>query len=285
VVFVGSSLTVSHISPAILAQCRSPWDGGWSAFNFGLSDMVPPETFFTVRRILSAEPEALRCLVIEAMPLRLQVSPRAMGMSKTAYWHDAGAMRDVMLALSRTDEPLADRMRLAWRHALLWVRNALNCGRGVAWLSGSGETERSSHEALGPAEDGFVSYTARVQRLARGQADENCVLTEADLRGFERLTRAIRRAGIEPVYVVMPRLEDQRGLLGLRGCDGGVSVLDYSDPNRWPEFYAATNHADELHLNAAGAERLTRVLAADLETVLHDRFRGADAASDKPPIR
>jgi hypothetical protein len=44
----------------------------------------------------------------------------------------------------------------------------------------------------------------------------------------------------------------------------GIMLLDYSDPERYPNLYAPENRRDPGHLNVRGAEIYTRLVARQI---------------------
>ncbi len=81
---------------------------------------------------------------------------------------------------------------------------------------------------------------------------------------LERQASALQAAGIEPVYFIGPGTTREEPFLDLAARGIVPRLLAFNDPTAYPELYQPEVRADRYHLNAQGAELLTRLLVRRL---------------------
>ena len=72
---------------------------------------------------------------------------------------------------------------------------------------------------------------------------------------------ALRREGTEPVFFIGPGTTREQCFLNLYAQGTVPKLLAFNDPDVYPDLYVPEVRADRNHLNAAGAEQLSRRLA------------------------
>ncbi len=77
---------------------------------------------------------------------------------------------------------------------------------------------------------------------------------------LKRQVSALRAAGIEPIYFVGPGTTHEQPFLDLASQGVVPRLFAFNDPAAYPELYRPAVRADRYHLNAQGAELLTRLL-------------------------
>ena len=77
---------------------------------------------------------------------------------------------------------------------------------------------------------------------------------------------SLRDAHIEPVYFIGPVPTPEQPMLDLAAQRVIPKLLAFNDPLAYPELYRPEVRADRYHLNAQGAEILSRLLAQRLAT-------------------
>ena len=100
------------------------------------------------------------------------------------------------------------------------------------------------------------------KELAREQAAEagNVALDPYAQQAYRRYARVIRSSGATPIFLVapiFPQLPSQ-----FSGSPPGL-LLAYNKPSLYPDFYRSAARIDAHHLNPAGAEKFTRLIAED----------------------
>jgi hypothetical protein len=78
----------------------------------------------------------------------------------------------------------------------------------------------------------------------------------------------VRAVGAEPILVVAPTLDPRENF---RELPPGVAVWRYHDVDAYPALYDAENRYDPTHLNDAGAQIFTDLLAARFAELLNTR--------------
>jgi hypothetical protein len=298
-VLIGSSLTHSQLSPGTISAQLAKAGISIRGFNLGIHDMVPAETFFVARRVSDIRPARLRWMVIEVAPFRVAVPRDAGRVSKNVYWHDVRSTVESLRVLAAKVPSWRERAIHSVRHLALACRNYLGTGRGIALLRSRMQGMDFPETVVGYTRDGFVSYDdfiamgydevrrlverfsgqrevyeAEAAKFLEKRAAPSWRLCETELQLYADLIRDLRRHGIEPVFVLLPRLVDQSPLLDLARLSEKPAVIDLSDPARFPLFYNSAYHADVMHLNRQGAEMISIALAERLAPLLEaDRRR------------
>ncbi len=255
------------------------------SFNFAMNSMRGHETEALIRRILAMKPQRLRWAIIElghwtgSIPPALELRPR------TILWHDLpstlAAMRSVFLY---SGQPAVKKVDLAVSHFLHLAANAAAVGRGPQALRSLTRSRGEQRpipswlvEDQGYLQPGWgrnalldhiETYERHVQRLrkqrlrkASKKRPPSVDLTKYNVRALEDQMTGLRQAGVEPVYVLLPELVANHPLHALK--DQGVvrNLLAFDDPGAYPELYLVKHRWDPLHLNTAGAEIFTTLLA------------------------
>jgi hypothetical protein len=112
--------------------------------------------------------------------------------------------------------------------------------------------------------DDFLDHLPHYRRLLRQQPklfEEPDCMTAYHLEMLGRLESAVRALGAEPIFILSPATKPRcevheahrQGLL--------PNLLAIDDARKYPRVYQIENRFDAEHLNRAGAEIYTRLLA------------------------
>ncbi|MEA3208642.1 MAG: hypothetical protein QOE70_1699 [Chthoniobacter sp.] len=264
-VFIGSSRVQFQVIPALFdaaAKTRS--------FNLGVAGMVPPESFYFLRRVLELRLPRLKWIFIELADLD-PVNLRNAGSARAAYWHDARhtliACRDLLRSSRSTEAKLAT----LGEHLRLFGERTAGIGRGATLLAQRVlPPARKDPEAAWLEREGFKPAPAvplNPKQLARIQA---CLaelqggarplvrLRPVYREGLEELIAEIRHAGAEPIFFIAPTFDWRERLTGL---PGGVRLLTFDDEARFGALLDPQYFCDTVHLNERGAALFTAALA------------------------
>ncbi len=89
---------------------------------------------------------------------------------------------------------------------------------------------------------------------------------------FDQMDRALRAAGIEPIYVTPPQLGNFfQGRGAIPELAKRAIVLDLDDPKAHPELFRRELWYDRSHMNREGAKFFSRYLAEQVHTALAKR--------------
>ncbi len=289
-IFIGSSRINFQILPSQF-DARLAADGlRLRSFNCGVPGMFPPEDSYVLDQILAMRPLRLRWIFIEANYLT-GIGKRGLDSTKRQlYWRDwtrTRLMNRSVLALPskparKADQTLAKRWVLVRKkldgleeNTALFLQNALCLGRGSEILESRTALKPAVIEdlsALGKAGDGWVRNQSRVmqgeelgefERAIAARAVKPAEPKEMDAVSQESLASMlakIEKAGALPVIVIPPTTL-ARYLYPKPELAARYPILDFSDVRRYPALYARENRLDAGHVNTAGAEIFTRLLA------------------------
>lgn len=253
-------------------------------FNAGYDAMWPPESLFMMRQLLAMKPKRLKYVFIECLDIYADLSPETRDTRRTAYWHDLqhtamawGSIRDQQFAGTRGWE-------LAATHAEILLRNWTNQGRGAEWLGYEFGVERRKKESRWepPAawkdnggyepEDDQPLAGEELKRFLAGVEARKKSLPPAPMkptlrRAFAEMLAEIKAAGCTPIVLITPTVRADENF---EGFPPEVAVWRYHDPKQYPALYEPGNRHDFTHLNHAGAQAFTELLATRFATMLKD---------------
>jgi hypothetical protein len=90
---------------------------------------------------------------------------------------------------------------------------------------------------------------------------------------YRQLADEVRRAGAVPIFLVTPNVVQTR--LGFSPESGvAATVLSFNNAQEYPQLYRKEMRFDSDHLNGAGSEYFTRLLAGEfLERMRQNEIR------------
>jgi hypothetical protein len=291
VLFVGSSRVYQQIVPAVFDRVAAQNGVPVKSFNAGIAGMMSPESGYLVEAILRLPHRRLRWVIFEATPLETET--RGANTSRFAYWHDGTRFGFVIRALweeavvqlrAQPRAGFSARCQVwtafaghAWVHFHGWLLRQSNINGGVdvlnRWAKSPGSSV-SPRKVLGERGDGWVPADKRYQVMAldvRAKYEESYrarLSTPAarDLgypacqSALQQSIASMTQSGLRPILFIPP-MTVERNFFPDEEIEQKVSVFDFSDVRRFPELYAPEHRTDIGHVNSAGAEALSAILA------------------------
>ncbi len=281
--FLGSSRFFHQVIPKQFDETVAAATGQkLRSFNISCDALWPPESFYFLRQVLALHPARLRWVVIELMQIDPRIRDPEKPTRREAYWHDWEHTRMAWNGMEYWPKLTKEERRtFAIGHAFLLLEQWVNMGRGAeilepillnpkerterteAWMANEGFRAGPDHGL--PANE-LKDYNELLEKL-KGKFDPIKVhppLSDA----IGKVTKEIRAAGAEPVFVIGPSLNFRENFVGL---PGNVLLLPFNDPNKFPSLYNPDIHYDSWHLNGKGAIEFTDFLARDFAAHFHDR--------------
>ncbi|HEX8296266.1 MAG TPA: hypothetical protein VF593_08195, partial [Chthoniobacteraceae bacterium] len=261
------------------------------SFNAGVAGMRPPEDAYFFDLILRNPPKNLRWVFIELASIRLNMDEEKKQTMRAQYWHDFLRMKilwqratllkpasrkkqTLKRALTELREPMGEFLE----HLELFVRHHTHLGRGTILTSRlmtkvPPQPLRPSALSLGENLAGWIP-TGRPEAMnAANQLKYEQELAERRAKpavkdladpvsqdALEEMIRKIERLGATAVLVVPPTT-GKKNFYPRPEHERRLTILDFSDLEKYPELYAIENRLDSDHVNTAGAEVFTRLLA------------------------
>ena len=293
--FIGSSHIHHQIAPAIFDQTMRAAGHPTHAFNLGLNGMVPPENFYVLDQILKTKPRNLKWVFVELDELQTKPFPGTEGTGRALYWHDwkrtALVLRATLEAdprdgpvalLRRIGEVLAprpatsERRNLLFLHSALFAENLVNVGQRndlARWVRGLWKKRRPSKD-IGPNDDGYSPLnkemmTGEEAGQAPGGETEVRFVSALTASAYRQLADDVRRIGAVPIFLVTPNVVQTR-LDFRRESEVGATVMAFNNAKDYPQLYRKEMRFDSDHLNGAGSEYFTRLLAENFFQRLHE---------------
>jgi hypothetical protein len=290
--FIGSSHVHHQIAPAIFDGTMRAAGHPTHALNLGQNGMVPPENFYVLEQILKTKPRNLKWVFVELGELETKPFLGNEQTSRVLYWHDwkrtalvlrailGAAPEDGAVAVWRGigeivafRPTMSERRNLLFFHSVLFAKNFANVGQRsdlARWVRGLWKDEMRSKD-IGPNGDGYtpINNEMTATEATNDQANlpsagENEVrfVSAFAASAYLQLADDVRRSGAVPIFLVTPNVVQTR--LGFRPESGvSATVMSFNNAKDYPELYRKEMRVDPDHLNAAGSEYFTRLLAED----------------------
>ncbi len=289
---LGSSHLRQGFDEALLERELGAEGIEFRAFNFGVPGLRSLEQGFLLEHLLAQQPARLKWVVLEAGPIRVGAErDYEHGDDPTAITARAIQCRSfatswrALAAIHRGALPLSEKAVRAGRELELLARNQLNLGVLADRLSGARRAARQELAGvplgLGaesrPQERAQIAqarvernraartdatYRAVAQQVAAGNR-ERVSAADLDLGFYSWLERAAARAGAHVVYVTAPSATASTDALSLAELGELAPLIHLNDPERFPELFQSELRRDLDHLNPVGAERFSRLFAAE----------------------
>ena len=290
--FIGSSHVRHQIAAAVFERTMRAGGHPTRAFNLGINGMFPPENCYLLDQILKIKPRNLKWVFVELDELETKPFPGTERTPRALYWHDwqrtalvlraildAGPEDGAAALVRRIGEILvstpamAERRNLLFFHSVLFAENFANVGQRsdlVRWVRSLWKKGRRSKD-IGPNGDGYtplnkemtasqaIDYKTDLQRLGETEAEFVSALAAS---AYRQLAEDVRRSGAVPIFLVTPNVVQSR--LGFRPESGvAATVMSFNNATEYPELYRKEMRVDPDHLNGAGSEYFTKLLAED----------------------
>ena len=276
VLAIGSSRTYRQIIPQIFDSTANAAGKDVRLFNLGVDGMRPPEDTYLLEQALALRKKPLKLVLVECNDLRFELRPEDENTVRAVYWHDAkrlATMARLALAKGGRKRAPGDRWKQFGSHVEYWFQNVTSLGRGNELLSAALFDTKPVRNAVGL--DGFKDSPKRdglpADELSRFEKDVSEMrkspprpyaadpVSQAELAEKRRI---IEKAGAKMVLIVPPFPMTKRFLPDDESLR--ATVLDFSNPNEFPELYAPENRLDEGHTNRTGSEIFTRMIVERL---------------------
>ncbi len=283
--FIGTSRIYHHILPSRFDQLMAERGVPTHSFNAGIDAMRAPEDAYMLDQILRLHRGQLRWVFLESNAVRPLIDEDKRNTNRLVYWHDWERLsilfheefddRKESKHLRGVIKNLWDPAGEFLAHAGIFVQNTVNYGRGCAplgnWLNP--DFAPIDWRPLGPKEDGFAEIplpkademTKNLAELRRDITlrrqrptvpDDGSAASQAALR---TMLKKIAEAHATAVLIIPPTTASKV----FRPVPGSATapLFDFCNLEKYPELYEERVRLDTSHMNTAGAEIFTRLLA------------------------
>lgn len=291
VLFFGSSRIYNQVIPEVFDATanQSGAPETINSYNFGVPAMRAIDSAVLLEDVLADPPENLKWVFFESIldkgyePIPNARTYRAM------YWHDWENTGLAARYIFNSDESLPQKGVLFGSHLLPFLYNHINVGRLFNQVLPSDfSAEEQTVAAEFTAQEGFyalretsdpnrqafladqVGYQAAVSELGsqvEPTADKAYLSANKQML-LERITKTIRAAGAEPIFVEPPSLHPENDFQAAKALGTIDTLLSYKKPSEFPQLYAPKQRHDADHLNETGAREFTQLLAQDFREAI-----------------
>ena len=291
-VLLGSSRTGRQVIPAVFDRAMAAAGIPTRTYNLGIEGMRPPMDMLVLEKALAGRVKPLKFLIVECIPLQSLMSEEDKWTTQSIFTHDAKRLMVFWRHAWATplDEPFRGsrylrRLReylpefaVHFRH-FIW--NYARISEGSARLAAAITGVPRKELLQTPPPDGFYIRETELEPLAgkelkRYQKDLAAMRAkppklqhlDAVNQGELREKKALAdRFGAKLVLVSPPFIKSSN--FHPRDMED-VVFIDYSDANRYPEFYAPESRRDYGHLNDDASIGYTKSLAERIAAALRD---------------
>ena len=297
VLYVGTSRFVRGVDNKLIDERLAERGIEVRSFNLAVGGMGSFEQDYLLHWALSHRPARLKWIFYEGGPIGMGVrddhifrNPDNTWSEREVYWHTPVETWRVLGAIARLPVTTWRKLELALTHVQLFGWKFVNYGRGGSFLR---ERRKSAHE-LGQWNDTMAELeqarghqgleTATKGRNSRERKEllsdpaafearmaaipaENRAsvpLEEVNLELYRAQFRDAQAHGARLVYVVAPQYESSPERLRLHEAGVIPELLNYNDPERYPELFRIENRFDKGHLNRQGVILFSERLARDI---------------------
>lgn len=296
--FLGSSRFYYALDPAVFDARTRALGRPTRSFNLAVSGHRQHDVGAVVDWLLAHKPKTLRRVVIELHSFDLHERAYDWMSDQLLEMHTVRQFLPRCRSVLLSQHSWLEKLRQLWFVCAHTLPNELRCGQGPRILDdrlarerGQPLADRAWREGWMPIEEEDLPHlrAGREAFLADPAATRNVVALRVQdvappfLRGGFNIAaacaqaEALRRAGIEPIYVVMPTFVlDNLGRDGVTEFARGVRVFELDRPQLHRPLYEPELFYDASHFGTAGARVFSAYLA---ELVLEC----ADRPVDVPP--
>ena len=283
--FFGSSRVYNHIAPDVFDDSARTAGVSVNSYNFGIPAMRALDSTVLIEDVLSDPPKNLKWVFFETiLDKGYEPIPNART-HRSMYWHTWENTGLAARYILTSEQAWTSKVVLLTSHLLPTLYRQINVGRlftqvlpsefsakerAVAEVFTGNEGFFPLTEEDAPKRQAFVNdqagYEAQVNQLTTAMskpisADVSLARNKRML--LARVTKAIRKAGAEPIFIEPPSLDKDRDFqIALQ--NGNIdSLLAYKDPARFPQLYQPSQRYDADHLTESASYEFSQLLAKD----------------------
>jgi len=295
--FVGPSTTYNHINAGLFEQRVKALGRTMHAFNFGTPAMHLCEAHSIVRHVLSMDDLDVRWVVFD-LDLAHNAYDHNPFTRRYIGWHDLpGTVCDIRTTLS-TDLPVREQLTRLYHGVRAFVYHAGNAG-ALAQVIGdrviSPTLTDQEREYLASGKRGFLPIDLGVPFNPRrnqrylmelgtyrqlGDHVWGVTADEDDLPKLingvvyqKQMVELLESRSIQSAFFVSPDLNRDEDYQDMLSRETGTVIFAFNDIDAYPGLYHVDYRFGLRHLNGAGADRFTGLLAEQYSRYLDQTGR------------
>ncbi|MBD2480486.1 hypothetical protein [Planktothrix sp. FACHB-1365] len=305
--FFGSSRIYRHIIPRVFDRQMASKGYNIKSYNLGVSGMNFAETYFFIQKILETKPLKVKWVFIESPDFDLNIADENLKTDRVIYWHTMEHTLWIYQFILESDVTLTRKLFLLGEHTIPLIYHIFNISQADPLIrsfifSQPDQNpylirERDRRDYSSPGEDGYLalddedptytqftqrnqdylsnleSYQEKVLKLIENQKNSNhrTFLKPLELRTIKEITQLIIKMDAQPILILNPILSNQSQLVIASKGGQIFPLISFNDPIKYPELYDPKNRFDSDHLNKAGSQKFTKLLADQFATYLNSK--------------
>jgi hypothetical protein len=305
--FLGSSLLYRHLSPKVFDATMEKQGFASYSFNFGAGGMRLFETRFLLRELMELQPKNLKWVFIETNLEGLEVESENIRKRRVIYYHDFPSLWTGINYILATNRKPIEKLQLLYQYIVPTFYHTVNLGVFSDQVFWEERLNWDLTTQLGQNHDGFIALDAETDRsfirrrrnfLKRNENNpasnylRRIVRTETIIKKLEakrdrakpltaqktallkEMVSLVRAQGAEPVFIVPPalykpeELRIQEQLVQAEQKEIIPALMDFRDPDKYPELYDIDSRFDGRYMNQEGARRFSQIVAREFGQML-----------------
>jgi hypothetical protein len=284
VLFVGPSYVDDQIEPAVFNREAERIGSDQRACKFGIAALRGFEMRLWIERLLSEDWPRLELVVIDiTLGNEVGFNEGNWFKPRVIEWHTWQSIPWLLSHYERNPLPKKERFSTPWKHAGHVAARYLAVGKGVEALGRIRLLERlRSKPKRGELRENPLAEP-RVRRsrprgaVYRGEVEHlkerKAKVSPTDNAWPLELREVVRAHKKEAYFLIAPVLYTVRVPEPTRRYKERLVVLDFNDPERYPELYDREVRGSTSHLDAAGSVLYSELLARNLKALERRRRR------------
>lgn len=283
--YMGSSRIYRQLNPAVIDSALSSYN--IKSFNLAAPATFNPESYFLYENLINSNELKLKYAFIELHQLSV-IAPRNITTAKNYYIADTDYLDFSFDYINASEQSLPKRIyhyityssSFLLRHFMIPAWKEISSDEITypekfnGYYSFSDELARSEEIDLLHRRKGFLRDTTVLINRARSAKAwfnkdkmESAEVNTAHLKMLNHLIDISKDKGIELYFIIPPRHEDYKELVGLIELLPN-RVIQFADYSQYPKLYTASNSFDVGHLNESGSQLLSAYFADKFRSII-----------------
>ena len=300
VIFLGTSIIHSGINPRqFSAELNHHGLKNIKAFNFALPASVLMEQYYIFRKITRMKPKKLKWVFVELIENRfdaLQTRAQKKQTHKFVYWHDfKSTISLVNFQLSRNDNFLK-RLKKIKTHLKSFATNYSKPGYGVKFLKVN--KTNKNHDRLYKLFSKYM-FKPNIPENYQNKKNQQGSLHHKYLQNIEKIHEFVKKLklskqkyqlskeqikllyhfinhgykhNIKIIFIMTPNNNSlNKRFIYDKVKHHNLHILEFKDPNQFPNLYKPKYHFNKNHFNIEGANIFSKKLAEQFILLLRNK--------------
>ena len=302
--FIGSSSTYRHIDPDLFDKLADT-SLNISSFNLGVNALSPPESYFFYRNFIEEDFIKPKYVLIELRDVH-RINHQNYGTLKVRYWYNLENWWFTMRAIFHSNTPIHRKFRKYLNHNFCCLLKLLNVGMigEIDAVKKQRATDNFDFEKLGVGRNGYYSfedqtatssdssYIELLKFRRREFLKDSAIMQRSKNLSIRKHEQALKKPafnkmqyetildliehskskGIQLIFLFSPRAMPYQfdEIIPLYNQLPDAHKIGLANGGEYPELYDSRTSFDVGHMNKAGSQIYTRLLAEKFNELIQN---------------